>query len=101
MTKKILLALALTLGSAAAFTPPAFACGGYGQIDPDEVQIRQVVHRTARAQLRDDANFWIASMERDGERATVVLIIERNEQRREHELRLRRVEDTWRVVRIA
>ena len=96
MTKNILLALALTVGSVALVTPTALACGGgYGQISP-----RASVYRAAHAwaaQYNPFGRLQRVEVERiEGDRAFVTFHLATARGDRELPVRMRLSEGQWR-----
>jgi len=101
MTKKLLLALALTLGTATVAAPQASACGGYGWVSPDDLAIQEAVRVFALRRYGDDAAPYVYGVSRDDRRADAYLSIERDGERVVRRVRLRRVDDVWRPVAVA
>jgi len=96
MTKKILLALALVLGTV-SFAPPASACGGYGNLDPEVAAVRDAVLRYADTRVSPHTRNWAHSVLVTGDRATAVVRIGSAVER---DVRLVRRGDGWRVTRM-
>ncbi len=104
MTKKILLALALTLGTAALTTPPAFACGGYGAAleTPEERAVRETLLARMQPRVEDGVSVWVTDVvvtERD--RATARLVLARGDSYRAHQVELRQRGGEWRILRFS
>ena len=100
MTKTILLALTLSLGSL-SLSSSALACGGYGlpRVDPEVVAIRAAVLEYAAAHIGADTLNTVHSVRVNGGRATVVVRLERPEGRAyERDVRLVRRRGGWRVT---
>jgi len=101
MTKKILLALALTLGTATVAAPQASACGGYGAQSPEDVAVEQAVRAFALRRYGDEAAPYVYGVSRDDRRATAYVSVHRGDARVTRQVRLRRVGDAWRPVAVA
>lgn len=99
MTKKIVLALALTLGTAAVAAPPAFACGGYAVERPEERAVREAVLARVDDHVREQNAVWVSAVAIDGNRATARLFITGERRHEVHDLTLRHGRDGWRVIR--
>lgn len=100
MTQKILLALALSLGTASFAAPSAEACGGYHMPDPREVAARRAA--VAHAQRRAGEGVTVSAFTETLEdaRATVVVHFWRDrEHLASHDVQLALRGDRWRVVR--
>ena len=100
MTKKILLALALTLGTATFAAPPASACGGYGSIDPRTRAVSDAISAFVRRQ-EPDAGAYVYDVRFDAERATARFTwMSANGESRVDEARLRLRDGAWRIVAV-
>lgn len=100
MTKKMLLALAITLGTLTVATPPAFACGGYGAVDPEVAAVEAAAARyyTSRISADDRAYFVYGVEIRSQRRATATLQFTRGEDVELRTLYFRRGSNGWRVI---
>lgn len=96
MTKKLLLALALTLATAPLTSATAFACGGYSLEHPETSAIRQAVERRVTRVFRAPP-FWVYDVVVEGDRATARVRL-RSDSNAERAVRLHRRDGAWRVV---
>ena len=100
MTQKILLALALSLGTASFAAPSAEACGGYGSFDPREPAIREASIAHAQRRAPDGVTVRAATLTIEDDRATAIVNFYRGEEHlASHDVQLRLRGDRWRVVR--
>jgi len=100
MTQKILLALALSLGTASFAAPAAQACGGYGSIDPEFVNARAAAERYARGRSGEEVGVYVHGLVVDGARATAIVSTYRDQTLvARHDVRLAKRGDRWRVIR--
>ncbi len=99
MTRNILLALALTLGTASFAAPAAQACGGYG-FDPRESAIRQATLADAQRRAPEGVTVAAATITIDDRRATAIVHFWRGEEHlATHDVDLAFRNDHWRVTR--
>lgn len=100
MTKKMLLALAITLGTLTVATPPAFACGGYGVVDPEVAAVEAAAARyyTSRIGSNEHPYFVYGVELRSPRRATATLQFTRGDDFIQRTLYLRRGARGWHVI---
>lgn len=102
MTKHLLLALALTLGTAAVSVPQASACGGYGSLQsPDEQAVREAVLAVAERRFGEGSGASVSNVQVDGDRAQASLVVPRNYRWETHQVTLRNRGGAWRVASFA
>jgi hypothetical protein len=100
MTKKILLALALTLGTASVAVPQASACGGYAPESPEQRAVRETVEAYGSRRAADGP-VYVYAIRLDGRRASAHLRWSTPDGRDMHrEVRLRERDGAWRVVSV-
>lgn len=100
MTHKILLALALSLGTASFAAPAARACGGYGSFDPREPAVREATLAHAQRRAPEGVTVGAVTLSIEDDRAMAIVHFWRGEEHLgSHDVRLALRGDRWRVVR--
>ena len=101
MTKKILLALALTLGTASIAIPEASACGGYYPETAEDRAVREAVETFARRHRADEQQAYVYGVVTDGARASAQLsFTDRRGEARVRQVRLHLRDGRWRIVSV-
>lgn len=103
MTRNLVLALSLVLGTVTLATSSARACGGgYGQVvDPRLEAVRVAVSTVATRRFGPQAAFGVGMITIDGDTAHATVHVRRDEVFTEYRVTLRQRQSAWRVLSFA
>lgn len=103
MTRTLVLALSLTLGTVTLATSSARACGGgYGHVVDARLEaVRVAVSTVATRRFGPQAAFGIGAITIDGETAHATVHLRRDERFTEYRVTLRQRQSAWRVLAFA
>jgi hypothetical protein len=103
MTRNLVLALSLVLGTIPLATSPARACGGgYGHVeDPRLEAVRAAVSTVATRRFGPQSAFGVGMITIDGDTAHATVHVRRDEVFTEYRVTLRQRQSAWRVLSFA
>lgn len=103
MTRNLVLALSLVLGTVTLATSSARACGGgYGHVeDPRLEAVRAAVSTVALRRFGPQSPFGVGEITIDGHTAHATVHVRRDEVSAEYRVTLRQRQSAWRVLSFA